>query len=142
MLICQLAGPETNGLIHFSFGRSTACRTCPKYNKNIATMAPPSRRLPAAPSFRGKCDHRTLRDRSRPLLSGDVIFIDESNKFLTLLTIILCAEAGHARAQKVSFLSDSLDFFVASKLQQQTLTLTPGRYPFFCNPPGPHHVLA
>ena len=54
-LIFQLAGPETNGLIHFSFSppleRSTARRTCPKYNKNIATMVPQSRQLPAALIF-------------------------------------------------------------------------------------------
>ena len=105
-------------------------------------MVPPSRRLPAAPIFTGKCDRRTSRDRSRSLLSGDVIFINEINKFLTLLTIILCAAAGRARGQKVSFLSDSRDFFVASKLQRHALTPATRRYPFFCNPPGPRHVSA
>jgi hypothetical protein len=61
---------------------------------------------PLAPSdsnFTGECDCRMLRNRSRSSRSGDVIFIDETNKTFILFTTILCATAQRVRGQKVSF---------------------------------------
>ncbi len=55
---------------------------------------------PPAPSdsnFTGECDHRTPRDRSQSLQSGDVTFIDETKTFLILFTTILCASAQRTR---------------------------------------------
>ena len=57
---------------------------------------------PSHPNFTGECDRRASRDRSQSSRSGDVIFIDETNKSFILLTNILCASAQRARGQKVS----------------------------------------
>ncbi len=105
-----MAGPETNGLIHFSsllLSREALLTEHAQNNKNIATMVPSTRWLPAAPIFRGKCDRHSSRDRSRSLLSDNVIFIDESNKFLTLLTINYSLHSGWARPGTKGDNSDS-----------------------------------
>ena len=56
--------------------------------------------------FKGECDRRMSRDRSRSLQSGDVIFLDATKKSFILLTTILCASTQHARGRKVSFQSE------------------------------------
>jgi hypothetical protein len=55
-------------------------------------------------NFRGKCDRRTSRNQSRWFRCGDLTFIGKINSFLILFSIILCASAGRAGGQKVSFL--------------------------------------
>ena len=74
-----------------------------KKQQNIGTMALHNPPAPSGFNFRGKCDRRTSRDLSRSSRSGDVIFIDVTNKTFILFTIILCASAQRARGQKVSF---------------------------------------
>ena len=80
---------------------------------------------PPAPSgfnFRGKCDRRTSRDRSRSSRSGDAIFIDVTNKSFILVTILLITSDQHARGQKVSFLSDGSCFFISASSKRRVLT--------------------
>jgi len=64
---------------------------------------PPSPLAPGGSNSTGEHDRPMSRDRSQSLRSSYVTFIDESNKSFILLTILLCAEAQHARGQKVSF---------------------------------------
>jgi len=71
--------------------------------KNIDTMISPNPPAPSGFIFKGECDRRMSRDRSRSLRSGDVIFMDATKKSFILLTTILCASAQRARGQKVSF---------------------------------------
>ena len=100
---------------------------------------------PPAPSgfnFRGKCDRRTSRDRSRSSRSGDAIFIDVTNKSFILVTILLITSDQHARGQKVSFLSDGSCFFVSASSKRRVLTPATRRYSFCRNPPSPHCVSA
>jgi hypothetical protein len=81
-------------------------------------------RPPASSGFNfiGECNRRVLCNQSQSLQYGDVIFIDESNIFFILLSIILQASDLHACKLKVSFLSDYLFSFLAVALKQPTLT--------------------
>jgi hypothetical protein len=62
---------------------------------------PPNPPAPGGSNLTGECDCCISRDRSGSFQSGDVTFIDETNKFSILLTNILHAAARRARGQKV-----------------------------------------
>ncbi len=70
----------------------------------------------------GECDHLILCDQSQSPQHGDVIFIDETNIFFILLTIILQASDQRACELNVSFISDYLFFFLAVASKQCALT--------------------
>ena len=63
-------------------------------------------------NLRGKCNRRSSRDRLRWFRCGHLIFIDKIIFFLVVFTIILCASAGRAGGQKVSFLCYFIVFFL------------------------------
>ncbi len=86
-------------------------------HKNSTTMVPPC--PPASSGFNllGKCDCHTLRDRLRMLQYGDTLFVDETNIFFILLTIIVQANNWLVCSQKVSFYSYYLCFFSAPALE-------------------------
>ena len=67
-------------------------------------MIPHDPPAPSGSNWIGKCDHRTSRNRSRWFRCGDVFYIDKTNLFFILLTIVLFASARRSRGQKVSFL--------------------------------------
>ena len=72
--------------------------------KNTVTMIPHDPPAPSGSNWIGKCDHRTSCNRSRWFRCGDVFYIDKTNLFFILLTIVLFASAHRSRGQKVSFL--------------------------------------
>ncbi len=93
-------------------------------------------------NFIGECDCCMLRDWSQSTQHGNVIFIDETNIFLVLLTFIQQVLDRHAHKLKVSYVSDYLLFFLAVALKQRALTVSIHRY-FNCRcPSSPCHVLA
>jgi hypothetical protein len=75
-------------------------------------------------NFIGECDRHMLRNRSQSMQRGDVIFIDETNIFFILLTIILQVLDRHAHELKVSYFGDYLLFFLAVASKQCTLTVS------------------
>ncbi len=81
-------------------------------------------RLPAYSGFNfiGECDRCILCNWSQSPQQDNVIFINETNIFFMLLTIIVQASDQHAHKLKVSFFSDILLFFlaVASKYRAPT----------------------
>ncbi len=93
-----------------------------KINKKHQHYCPPRPSASSGFNFIGECNCRLLHDWSQSLQHGDVIFIDETNIFFILLTIILQASDRHARELKVSFWSDYLLFFLAVASRQCTLT--------------------
>jgi hypothetical protein len=64
-------------------------------------------------NFIGECDCHMLHNQSQSMQHGDVIFIDETNIFFILLTIILQVLDWRAHKLKVSYFSDNLLFFLA-----------------------------
>ena len=72
--------------------------------KNTVTMIPHDPPAPRGSNWIGKCNHRTSRNRSRWFRCGNVFYIDKTNLFFILLTIVLFASARRSRGQKVSFL--------------------------------------
>ena len=110
--------------------------------KNTFTMIPHDPPAPSGSNWIGKCDHRTSRNRSRWFRCGDVFYIDKTNLFFILLTIVLFASARRSRGQKVSFLCY---FIVLSLFRWFYATRIDPSYPpilFFRNPPSTHLVLA
>jgi hypothetical protein len=83
-----------------------------------------------------------LCNRSKSRQHGDVIFIDETDIFFILLTIILQVLNRRAHKLKVNYFSDYLLFFLAIALKQHALTISIRQYFNCCCPPSPHHVLA
>ena len=69
-------------------------------------------------NFIGECDCRMLRNWPLSTQHGNVNFIDETNIFFILLTIILQASDRHAQDLKVSYFSDYLFFFSAVALKR------------------------
>jgi hypothetical protein len=83
-----------------------------------------------------------LRNGSQSTQHGNVIFIDETNIFFILLTIIPQVLDWRAHELKVSYISDYLLFFLAVAPKRWALTISIHRY-FNCHcPPSPCHVLA
>ncbi len=58
-----------------------------------------------------------LRDQSQSMQHGDVFFIDETNIFFILMTIILQVLDWHAHKLKVSYFSAYFLFFLAIALK-------------------------
>ncbi len=69
---------------------------------------------PASRSFNfiGECNYHILHNWSWSKQHGDVIFIDETNIFFILLTIIQQASDWHEYKLKVIYFSDYLLFFL------------------------------
>ncbi len=93
-------------------------------------------------NFIGECDCHTLRIWSQSTQHGNVIFIDETNKFLILLTIILQVLDQRAYKLKVSYISNYLLFSLAVASKQRALTVSIRQYFNRCCPPSPCNVLA
>jgi hypothetical protein len=74
-------------------------------------------------NFLGECDRCMLRNRSQSTQHGDVIFIDETNKFSILSAIILQVLDRPAHELKVSYFSAYLLFFLAVALKRRALTI-------------------
>ncbi len=89
--------PNTSSLLSPLLKDQAHSHTTPQVKKKHRHHGPPNPLAPDGSNFTGECN------QSRSLRSGDVTFIDETNKSFILLTIILCAAAQHARGQKVSF---------------------------------------
>jgi hypothetical protein len=92
-------------------------------------------------NFIGECDHRMSRDWSQSMQHGDVMFIDGTNIFFILLTIILQVLDRHTHKLKVSYLSAYLLFFLAIALKRCALTISIRQYFNPRCPSSPHHVL-
>jgi hypothetical protein len=90
-------------------------------------------------NFLDECDCRMLRDWSQSMQHRDVIFIDETNIFFILLTIILQVLDLRAHELKVSYFSAYLLFFwaVASKQCAPTMSIC-WYFNYHCSP-SPHH---
>ena len=72
--------------------------------------------------FIGECDRHMLHNRSQTTQHGNVIFIDETNIFFILLTIILQVLDRHTHELKVSYFSDYLFFIFAVASKRHALT--------------------
>ncbi len=70
---------------------------------------------------------------------GNVIFIDETDIFFILLTIILQVLDRRAGELKMSYFSAYLLFFLAVALKQHALTMSIYQYFNCCCPPSPCH---
>ncbi len=92
-------------------------------------------------NFIGECDHRMLHNQSQSTQHGDVIFIDRTNIFFILLTIILQVLDQRTHKLKVSYLSAYLLFFLAIALKQRALTISICWYFNPRCPLSPRHVL-
>jgi hypothetical protein len=64
-----------------------------------------------------------LRGWSQSTQHGNVIFIDETNIFFILLTIILKVLDRHTQKLKVSYVSADLLFFIAIAMKRRALTV-------------------
>ena len=64
-------------------------------------------------NFIGECDCHMVHDQSQSMQHNNVIFIDETNIFFILLTIILQVLDRHAHELKVSYFSADLLFFLS-----------------------------
>jgi hypothetical protein len=93
-------------------------------------------------NFLGEYDCHMLHDWSQSRQHGDVFFIDETDIFFILLTIILQVLDRRAHELKVNYFSDYLLFFLAIALKQHALTISIHQYFNRRCPPSPHHVLA
>ncbi len=93
-------------------------------------------------NFIGECDCRMLRNWSQSTQHGAAIFIDETNIFFILSTIILQVLDQHAHELKVSYFSDDLLFFLAVASKWCALTVSIRRYFNSRCPPSPCHVSA
>ncbi len=93
-------------------------------------------------NFIGECDCHMLRNWSQSTQHGDVIFIDETNIFFILLTIILQVLPSRTHKLKVSYFSADLLYFLAIESKWRVLTIHFRRY-FNCHCPlSPYHVSA
>ncbi len=92
--------------------------------------------------FIGECDCRMLRNWPLSMQHGNVIFIDETNIFFILLTIILQVLGRCTHELKVSYFSAYLLFFLAVASKQRALTVSIRQYFSRCCPPSPPHVSA
>ncbi len=93
-------------------------------------------------TFIGECDCCMLHNQSQSTQHSDVIFIDETNIFFILLTIILQVLDRHAHKLMVSYFSAYLLFFLAVALKQRALTVSIHQYFNHRCPPSSRHVLA
>jgi hypothetical protein len=93
-------------------------------------------------NFIGECDRCMLCNWSQSKQHGDVIFIDETNIFFIILTIILQVLDRRAHKLKVSYFSAYLLFFLAVALEQKALTISIRQYFHHCCPLIPCHILA
>ncbi len=93
-------------------------------------------------NFVGECDCRMMRNWSQSTQHGNVIFIDKTNIFFILLTIILQVLDWRAHELKVSYFSDYLIFFLAVALKRRALTIFIRQYFNRHCPPSPCHALA
>ncbi len=93
-------------------------------------------------NFIDECDCRMLRNWSQSTQHSDVIFIDETNIFFILSTIILQVLDQHAHELKVSYFCADLLFFLANALKRCALTIYICQYFNRCCPPSPRHVSA
>ncbi len=75
-------------------------------------------------NFIGECDCRMLCNWSQSTQHGAVIFIDETNIFFILLTIILQVLDQLAHELKVSYFSDDLFIFLAIASKWRALTIS------------------
>jgi hypothetical protein len=91
-------------------------------------------------NFIGECDGRMFCDQSQSMQHGNVIFIDETNIFFILLTIILQVLDRRAYKLKVSYFSAYLLFFLAVASKRCALTVSVCRYFNHRCPPSPRHV--
>ncbi len=93
-------------------------------------------------NFIGECDCCMLHDWSQSTQHGNVNFIDETNIFFILLTVVLQVLDRHAHELKVSYFSADLLFFLAVASKQRALTIYICRYFNRRCPPSPCHVSA
>ncbi len=110
-------------------------------NKNTNTMFSPTAGFQRL-YFIGECDCRVLRNRSQSTQHSNVIFIDETNIFFILLTIILQVLDRHTHELKVSYFSDYLLFFLTNASKQCALTVFIHQYFNLHCPLSPGHVSA
>jgi hypothetical protein len=92
--------------------------------------------------FIGECDCRVLQNWSQSTQHGNAIFIDETNIFFILLTIILQVLDWHTHKLKVSYFSDYLLFFLTNASKQCALTVFIHQYFNLHCPLSPGHVSA
>ncbi len=93
-------------------------------------------------NFICECECHMLCNWSQSTQDGNVIFIDETNIFFILLTIILQDLDRRAHKLKVSHFSYYLLFFLAIASKQHTLTVSLHQYFNRCCPLSPHHISA
>ncbi len=93
-------------------------------------------------NYIGECDPHMLRDRSQSTHHGNLTFIDETNVFFILLTIILHVLDRRAHELKVSYFSANLLLFLAVALKQPELTVSIRQYFNLHCPLSPRHVSA